>query len=494
MNQNNDMNKRFMLEGSTGTWLLTIGLEVHAQIASKAKLFSTASAAFGGDPNTHVSLVDVAFPGMLPVLSEYCVHQALKTSLGLEGSINLRSVFDRKNYFYPDLPQGYQISQFYTPIMQNGHLCIEVEGKTKTIRINRLHIEQDAGKSLHDQHQDYSAVDLNRCGVGLMEIVSEPDLTSPEEAGAYVKKLRSLLQYLETSDGNMEEGSLRVDANVSVAKEGQPLGTRVEIKNLNSIRFMQQAIVAEAGRQITLLESGQVVNQETRLFNEVQRVTKPMRDKEDAQQYRYFPDPDIPPLVLEQAFVDQVRGQLPELPDAKKTRFQKDFSLSAYDAGLLVSDMEAAAFFEEAVSLLKKASPKILVNWLMGEVMAALNEAGLGLKDAPVKPKALVALVEMVATDRLSGKMAKEVFQDMWETGADPEGIVEKKGLKQLSSKEDLMPLIQQVLAAEADKVAAYKAGKDKLFGFFVGQVMKASKGAANPGLLNALLKEALNS
>jgi aspartyl-tRNA(Asn)/glutamyl-tRNA(Gln) amidotransferase subunit B len=470
-------------------------LEVHAQIASKSKLFSSSPTAFGAAPNSQVSLVDVAFPGMLPVLNQTCVLQALKTSLALEGRINLKSFFDRKNYFYPDLPQGYQISQFYTPIMQDGQLTIEIDGEVaKTIRIARLHIEQDAGKSIHGRYPEDSAVDLNRAGVGLMEIVSQPDLTSPEEAGAYVRKLRTLLVCLGSSDGNMEEGSLRVDANVSVALPGEPLGTRVEVKNLNSVRFMQQAIALEAQRQIAEIEAGRPVVQQTRLFDEASRTTRAMREKEDEQQYRYFPDPDVPPLVLDQKFVDDMRQALPELPDAKKARFQKEHGLSAYDAGVLVVDIAITRFFEDALVYLKQATPKVLANWIMGSLMAALNREAVSLKDHSMTPARLVGLIERVASGQLSNAMAKEVFEASWTTGEAPAAIIEAKGLAQISSAEELSPLVEALLAAEADKVTAYRAGKDKLFGYFVGQMMQKTAGKGNPTMINQLLREKLDN
>lgn len=484
--------ERFTLVGEKETYALTIGLEVHAQIASNAKLFSSAPTQFGAAPNAQVSFVDVAFPGMLPVLNERCVEQALKTSLGLEGTINLTSQFDRKNYFYPDLPQGYQITQFFKPIMENGFLDIDLDGRHKRIRINRLHIEQDAGKSLHDAVAGYSGVDLNRVGVGLMEIVSEPDLTSADEAVAYVKKLRTVLMCLETSDGNMEEGSLRVDANVSMAPLGKPLGVRVEIKNLNSFRFMREAILYEARRHIDVLEAGGTIVQETRLFDAVKKETRPMRSKEDAQEYRYFPDPDLPPLVLKQSYVDQVKSQLPELPDAKAKRFQTTLGLNPYDAAVITADLDAAWFFEEALTHLKKASPKVLANWVMGDVIAARNKDSVAFKAHTFKPADLAALLDMIEDQTLSGKMAKQVFEESWAQRMSPAQVVEQKGLKQIASRDDLLPFINDVLSAESDKVAAYQGGKEKLFGFFVGQVMKKTQGRASPALLNTLLKECL--
>lgn len=472
---------------------MTIGLEVHAQIASDAKLFSDAPTRFGAEPNTQVSYVDAGFPGMLPVLNGKCVEQAVKTCLGLRGHINMTSLFDRKNYFYPDLPQGYQISQFFKPIMENGYLEIVNKGGTsKRIRINRLHIEQDAGKSIHDVNPDYSLVDLNRCGVGLMEIVTEPDLHSAEEAGSYVRTLRNLLIYLGSSDGNMEEGSLRVDANVSVAPVGGDLGTRVEIKNLNSVRFMQRAILYEAERQIEVIENGGSVVQETRLFDTETGETRRMRSKEDAQKYRYFPDPDLPPLVLDEAWVSGLRDALPELPDVKRTRFQDAYSLSFYDADVLTNDFDVLAFFEAALPLLKKATPKMLANWLMGDVLGAARRDGVALKGHAMTPQRLVNLLERIADKTISGKMAKDVFEESWENDRDPGEIIETRGLAQITSPELIESMIVRVLEGMPDKVTAYRAGQEKLFGFFVGAVMKETKGRAEPALVNALLRKTL--
>lgn len=486
--------ERFSLQGQKAVYHVTIGLEVHAQIASRAKLFSSAPTAFGAAPNTQVTFVDAGFPGMLPVLNKKCVEQAAKTSLGLRGTLNKTSYFDRKNYFYPDLPQGYQITQFYKPIMEKGHLTIfREDGTEKVIRVNRLHIEQDAGKSLHDRDPNFSVIDLNRAGVGLMEIVSEPDLFSPEEAGTYVRTLRNLLVTLGTSDGNMEEGSLRVDANVSVAPIGDPLGTRVEIKNLNSVRFMQQAILYEAQRQISALESGNKVAQETRLYDTIKKETRAMRSKEDAQEYRYFPDPDLPPLVLDDTWVEELTQTLPELPDDKRARLQKETGLSLYDISVLMGDLSVLAFFEKALSLRDQATPKALANWVMSDFMAAANRLDGALNAHHFSPQHLVGIVEMVATDTLSGKMAKVVFEEAWETGEKPAVIVEKKGLVQISSTEELLPVIDALLEEEKQKVAAYKGGQEKLFGYFVGQLMKRTKGQANPGILNKLLKERLS-
>ena len=487
------MTARFILSGDKGDFHLTVGLEVHAQIASKAKLFSDAPTRFGAEPNTQVSYVDAGFPGMLPVLNKECVKQAVKTCLGLRGRINLTSLFDRKNYFYPDLPQGYQISQFFKPIMENGYLeIVNKEGESKRIRVNRLHIEQDAGKSIHDMSPDYSLVDLNRSGVGLMEIVTEPDLHSAEEAGTYVRTLRNLLIYIGSSDGNMEEGSLRVDANVSVAPVGGDLGIRVEIKNLNSVRFMQRAILYEASRQIEVIEGGGIIVQETRLFDTETGETRRMRSKEDAQKYRYFPDPDLPPLVLDEDFVNELRDALPELPDAKRARFQKEYGLSFYDADVLTNDFDVLAFFEAALPLLKKATPKMLTNWLMGEVLGAARRDDVMLAGHAMTPQCLVNLLERVADKTISGKMAKEVFEESWRDSRDPGEIIEARGLAQIRSPEVILSMIQKVLDAMPDKVVAYRGGQDKLFGFFVGAVMKETKGRADPVLVNTLLREAL--
>lgn len=487
-----------LLHSESGVWEMVIGLEVHAQILSKSKLFSGAATDFGAEPNTQVSFLDAAFPGMLPVINGFCVEQAIKTSLGLHGHINLTSVFDRKNYFYADLPLGYQISQFNLPIMEKGYLDIEkADGRLKRILITRLHIEQDAGKSFHDLHPTRSYIDLNRAGVALMEIVSEPDMRSAEEAAAYVKKLRSLLRYLETCDGNMDEGSLRVDVNISVRRPGGALGTRAEIKNVNSVRFIQQAIHFEAQRQIQEIEAGRELIQETRLFDPQKGETRSMRTKEEAHDYRYFPDPDLLPLRLEATDIEVLRQQLPELPDVKMARFMEQFDLSLYDASLLVAEKETAFFFESAVAASKHPgteTAKRIANWMTGDFFAALNRENLDLKQAPVTPQALAALVDLMITGTLSGKMAKDVFLDMWDKQESPEKIIQEKGLQQVSDRETLEPLIQEILAAHADKVAAYQGGKDKLFGFFVGLVMKATKGQGNPALINDLLKKALSS
>ena len=479
-----------MLQGNTGDWEMVIGLEVHAQVISEAKLFSGAATAFGAEPNTQVSLVDAAMPGMLPVINRAAVEQAVRTGLGLKAEINLVSVFDRKNYFYPDLPQGYQISQFPKPIVGQGTLILDLAGgETREVGITRIHLEQDAGKSLHDQHPSNTFIDLNRSGVTLMEIVSEPDMRTPEEAGAYLRKLRSILRYLGTCDGNMEQGSLRCDANVSVRRPGDELGTRCEIKNVNSIRFVQQAIDYEARRQIELIEEGGTVDQETRLFDSGNGTTRSMRSKEEAHDYRYFPDPDLLPLEISQAFVEEIRASLPELPDAKKERFVSDYGLGTEDAGLLTAERATADFYEKVA---KGRDPKLACNWVTGELFGVLNKSGLGIGDSPVSAAALGGLIDLIADGTLSGRLAKDVFEAMAETGKEASVVVEEKGLKQVSDSGAIEAEVDQVLQAYADKVAEYKGGKDKLFGFFVGQVMKATGGKANPGVVNEVLKKKL--
>lgn len=476
--------------GNTGKWEYVIGLEVHAQISSKSKLFSGSSTEFGSLPNSQVSLIDAAMPGMLPVLNEYCVHQAIKTGLGLNATINEISIFDRKNYFYADLPQGYQISQFYHPIVQNGYLKITLEdGSQKTIRINRLHLEQDAGKSMHDQSPTESFIDLNRCGIGLMEIVTEPDLSSPYEAGEYVKRLRSLLRYVGSCDGDMEKGSLRCDANVSVRKAGEQLGTRCEIKNINSIRNIIRAIEFEAMRQVELLEQGGNVIQETRLFDTTTGETRTMRVKEDSHDYRYFPDPDLLPVKISQELIEQIAKTLPELPDAKIDRYIKELGLSQYDAEVIVSDEFVAKYFEEAAKI---SNAKIISNWLTSELFGLLNKNSISLSDCKISPTMLGKLVKLIEQEVISGKIAKTVFEIMFATGKEPEKIIEEKGLVQVSDTNLLIKIIDEVLLENPDSVEAYKAGKDKLFGFFVGQVMKKTAGKANPSLVNDLLKEKL--
>lgn len=478
-----------LVEGKTGSWEVVIGLEVHAQIISNTKLFSGAPTGFGAEPNAQVSFVDAAFPGMLPVLNRVCVEQAVRTGLGLNAEINLTSVFERKNYFYQDLPAGYQISQYLHPIVGKGQLKIELpDGETKMIGITRLHLEQDAGKSLHDQHPNRTYIDLNRAGVALMEIVSEPDIRSPEEAGAYVRKLRSILRYIGSCDGNMEQGNLRCDVNISVRRPGAELGTRCEIKNVNSVRFVMQAIDYEVQRQIEIIESGGNIIQETRLFDPALGTTRTMRTKEDAHDYRYFPDPDLLPLRLTEDFVAQQKAKLPELPDQKKERFIKQYNLPSYDADFLTAERELANFYEEAA---KDVDGKLAANWVMGDFSAAMNKSG-GLEKVPVTAKSLNALVKLIGNGTISGRMAKDVFVDMLETGKDPETIVNEKGMVQVSDTASIEKLIDDVLAQNQDKVAEYKSGKDKLFGFFVGQTMKASQGKANPQLLNELLLKKL--
>ena len=479
-----------MIEGRTGSWETVIGLEVHAQVISKAKLFSGAATDFGAEPNTQVSPVDAAFPGMLPVINRFCIEQAVKTGLGLDAEIKLESIFDRKNYFYPDLPAGYQISQYQQPIVGRGKLVLDMaDGSTREIGITRVHLEQDAGKSLHDQHPTLSYVDLNRAGIALMEIVSEPDLRSAEEAGLYLRKLRSILRYLGTCDGNMEEGSLRCDCNVSVRRSGEPYGTRCEIKNLNSVRFVIQAIEYEARRQIEILEEGGTIEQQTRLFDSGRGVTRPMRSKEEAHDYRYFPDPDLLPLVLDPEWVARLRVELPELPDAKKARFVRDFGLSSEDAAVLVAEREIAQFFGRVA---QGRDPKTAANWVMGDLFGALNRLGVGIEASPVSADQLGALIDLIADGTISGRLAKDVFAEMVATGADPAAIVAAKGLRQVTDEGAITAAIDQVVAAQADKVAEYRAGRDKLYGFFVGQVMRATQGKANPALVNQLLKKKL--
>jgi len=480
-----------LVEGRTGPWEVIIGLEVHAQVSSQAKLFSGSSAAFGAGPNEHVSLVDAAMPGMLPVINRFCVEQAVRTGLGLNAEINLVSVFDRKNYFYADLPQGYQISQFKQPIVGEGSINITLsDGSSRDIGIERLHLEQDAGKSMHDQHPTKSFIDLNRSGVALMEIVSKPDMRSAEEAAAYVSKLRAILRFLGTCDGNMEQGSLRADCNVSVRRPGEPLGTRTETKNLNSIRFIAQAINSEVSRQIEILEDGGTIDQETRLFDNATGQTRPMRSKEDAHDYRYFPDPDLLPLKLDAAWVDQIRDTLPELPDALRARLLNQYGLTPYDASLISEDRAVAAYYETAAA---GQDAKIVANWMTVELFGALNKMGLDLADSPVKPEQLGKLVARITDGTISGRIAKDVFALMLESGADPDQVIEEKGFKQVSDTGAIEAMIDAVLADNADKVAEYRGGKDKLFGFFVGQVMKASQGQANPGVVNGLLKQKLD-
>lgn len=480
----------YTIEGETGPWELVIGLEVHAQVSSEAKLFSGAATEFGAPPNSQVSFVDAGMPGMLPVINRECVAQAVRTGLGLKAKINPWSRFDRKNYFYADLPTGYQISQFAFPIVGEGKLTIELsDGTTKEIGITRLHLEQDAGKSLHDQDPSRTFVDLNRAGVALMEIVSEPDLRSPEEAGAYVTKLRQILRYLGTCDGNMEEGSLRADVNVSVRKPGEGFRTRCEVKNVNSIRFVMQAVEAEARRQIEIWESGGTVEQETRLFDTGRGVTRSMRSKEDAHDYRYFPDPDLPPLVLEPAWIEELKSGLSELPDDRRARYVGEYGLTAYDAHVLTLEKETAAYYEEVA---RGRDAKQAANWVMGDLFAALNRTRTDITTSPVSAKDLGALLDLMADNTLSGKLAKEVFEAMVETGRAPGEIVEERGLKQVTDTGAIEAVVDEVLAKNADKVAEYRSGKDKLFGFFVGQTMRAMQGKGNPALVNEVIKAKL--
>jgi len=479
-----------MMEGVTGPWETVIGLEVHAQVVSKAKLFSGAATDFGAEPNSQVSPVDAAFPGMLPVINKFCVEQAVKTGLGLDAEIRLESVFDRKNYFYPDLPAGYQISQYQQPVVGRGKIMLDrPDGTAREIGITRLHLEQDAGKSLHDQHPSLSYVDLNRAGIALMEIVSEPDLRSAEEAGLYLRKLRSILRYLGTCDGNMEEGSLRCDCNVSVRRSGEPYGTRCEIKNLNSVRYVMQAIEYEARRQIDILEEGGAIAQETRLFDVARGVTRPMRSKEEAHDYRYFPDPDLLPLVLDPEWVARLRAELPELPDVKKARFVSQYALSPDDAGVLVAEKETALFFERVAA---GRDPKATAHWIMGDLFGALNRLGVGIEASPISAGQLGGLIDLIANSTLSSRLAKDVFAEMVTTGADPAVIVEAKGLRQVTDQGAIAAAIDAVLAAHPDKLAQYRSGRDKLYGFFIGQIMRATEGKANPAVVNRLLKEKL--
>jgi aspartyl-tRNA(Asn)/glutamyl-tRNA(Gln) amidotransferase subunit B len=489
------------IKGETGEWEIVIGMEVHAQVLSNAKLFSGASTEFGAEPNSHVSFVDAAMPGMLPVINRFCVEQAVKTGLGLKAKINNRSVFDRKNYFYPDLPQGYQISQFKDPIVGEGEILLDMkDGESIRVGIERLHLEQDAGKSLHDQHPDYSFVDLNRSGTALMEIVSKPHMRSSEEAAAFLKKLRAIVRYLGTCDGNMDEGSMRADVNVSVCKPGgyekfretgdfKHLGTRCEIKNVNSMRFVQMAVDYEARRQVEIIEGGGAIKQETRLYDSKLNETRSMRSKEEAHDYRYFPDPDLLPLELEQSWIDGIKASLPELPDEKKARFIKDFGISAYDAGVIVAEKELAEFYEE---LARGVDAKAAANWLNNEVLGRLNRDGLGITQSPVSASANNAIIRMMADGTISGKLAKDLLDIVWSEGGDPVQVVEQRGMKQVTDTSAIEKAVDVVIAANPDKVEEIKA-KPKLAGWFVGQVMKQTGGKANPAAVNAVLKARLN-
>ncbi|GGH24841.1 aspartyl/glutamyl-tRNA(Asn/Gln) amidotransferase subunit B [Alsobacter metallidurans] len=479
-----------LIKGATGDWEIVVGMEIHAQVTSKSKLFSGASTEFGGEPNDHVSLVDAAMPGMLPVINEECVKQAIRTGLGLKAQVNLRSTFDRKNYFYPDLPQGYQISQYKSPIVGEGEVVVDLpeSGGQITVGIERLHLEQDAGKSLHDQHPTMSFVDLNRSGVALMEIVSKPDIRSSEEARAYVTKLRTILRYLGTCDGDMEKGSLRADVNVSVRRPGEPFGTRCEIKNVNSIRFIGQAIETEARRQIGILEDGGAIDQETRLFDPSRGETRSMRSKEEAHDYRYFPDPDLLPLEFDQAYVDALAQHLPELPDAKKARFIADYGLSPYDAGVLVAEQEQAAYFE---AVAKGRDGKAAANWVINELFGRLNKEGKDVTTSPVSPAQLGGIVDLIGEGVISGKIAKDLFEIVWTEGGDPRELVESRGMKQVTDTGAIEAAVDAVIAANPDKVAQAQA-KPTMIGWFVGQVMKQSGGKANPQAVNDILKAKL--
>ncbi len=479
----------YTIEGRTGPWEIVVGLEVHAQVTSHAKLFSGAATAFGAEPNSQVSFVDAGFPGMLPVINHECVAQAVRTGLGLNAKVNLWSRFDRKNYFYADLPQGYQISQFAHPIIGEGVVEITLaDGSAKNIGVTRLHLEQDAGKSLHDQHPQKSFIDLNRSGVALMEIVSEPDIRSPEEAGAYLTKLRQILRYLGTCDGNMDEGSMRADVNVSVRRAGEGYRTRCEVKNVNSIRFVMQSVEAEARRQIEVFETGGTVEQETRLFDTARGITRSMRSKEDAHDYRYFPDPDLPPLVIAQSWVDQLKAALPELPDVRRARYVA-MGLSPYDAHVLTLERETAAYFEEVAA---GRDAKIAANWVTGDLFAAINRTKTSIAAPPVPAAHLGALLDLLADKTLSGTLAKQVFEAMVEEGKSPGAIVEARGLRQVTDSGAIERIVAGVLDANTDKVAEYRSGKDKLFGFFVGQTMKAMQGKGNPALVNDAVKKLL--
>jgi aspartyl-tRNA(Asn)/glutamyl-tRNA(Gln) amidotransferase subunit B len=480
----------YYIKGEKGEYEVVIGLEVHAQVLSDAKLFSSSATKFGSEPNSQVSLVDAAMPGMLPVINKFCVEQAVKTGLGLNAKINTFSKFDRKNYFYADLPQGYQISQFKHPIVGEGKVILDMPYGTKEVGIERLHLEQDAGKSIHDQDPKNSFVDLNRSGIALMEIVSKPDLRSPGEVGEYIKKLRSIMRYLNTCDGNMEQGSLRADVNVSVRKKGsKEFGTRCEIKNVNSIKFMQQAIDYEARRQIELIEDGNEVDQETRLFDTKKQETRSMRSKEDAHDYRYFPDPDLLPLRLEDSYIEDLKKGLPELPDHKKQRLISEFKLSNYEASVIISDQAVSTYYEEVA---KNSDYKLAATWLMGELFATLNKEGKDITESPVSAVNLAKMINLIKDGTISGKIAKTVFEEMIKNDGDPSKIVEDKGLKQTSDPKEIENIVDKVLETNQDKAQQYKSGKDKLFGFFVGQVMKEMKGKGNPQMINDILKNKL--
>ena len=475
-----------MIEG----WNLVIGIEIHAQVNSKSKLFSSSPTDFGSKPNSQVSLIDAAMPGMLPVINKFCIEQAVKSGIGLNAKINKKSIFDRKNYFYQDLPQGYQISQYKDPIVGEGFVEIETENGQKKIGVERLHLEQDAGKSLHDQDPNFTFVDLNRSGIALMEIVSKPDMNSPEEAVEYVRKVRSILRYLGTCDGNMEQGSLRADVNVSVNKPGNELGTRCEIKNLTSFKFIHAAIVYEAKRQIKLIEQGESVNQETRLFNTQSGETRSMRSKEDAHDYRYFPDPDLLPLTLDDDWIKGLQDSIPELPDQIKERFINEYSLSSYDANIIVSDKATSEYFEDVV---KNRNPKLVTTWVTGELFSILNKKNLIIEDSPITSKQLGELIDNIENEKISNRQAKEVLEEMCESGKGALEIIDEKGLSQISDENEIESLVDNVLNSNPENVKKYKNGKDKLFGFFVGEAMKLSKGKANPKIVNDLIKKKLS-
>mgnify|MGYP001344164146 FL=1 len=482
----------FFINGKKGKYEVIIGLEVHAQILSNSKLFSGSSTKFGAEPNKQVSLIDSAFPGMLPVINEECIKQAIRTGLGLNAKINNYSVFDRKNYFYADLPQGYQISQYKNPIVGEGRVLLDMPYGSKEIGIERLHLEQDAGKSIHDMDPSNTYVDLNRSGIALMEIVSKPDLRSPDEVNVFIKKLRTIMQYLGTCDGNMQEGSLRADVNVSIRKVGdKKLGTRCEIKNVNSIKFMQMAIEYEANRQVELLEEGKKIYQETRLFDTKKNETRSMRSKEDAHDYRYFPDPDLLPLKIQQKIIDDIKLKLPELPDQKKERFIKEYALTPYEATVLVSEKEISDYYEKVA---KFSDKKLAATWIMGDLFALLNNKNLNIKKSPISTNNLAELINSIKSGEISGRIAKEVFEHMSETGESPKKIIESKGLKQQSDPKELEKIIKEILKKNPSNVEKYKSGKDKLFGFFVGEVMKLTKGKANPLIVNKILKKLLKS
>lgn len=489
------MSEKNLIQGKTGLWELVIGMEVHAQISSQSKLFCGCATQFGAEPNTQVGFLGASMPGTLPVLNQTCVDQAIKTGLGLNGQINMVSVFDRKNYFYADLPAGYQISQFTHPLVTGGYLDIDLENdETKRIHITRIHMEQDAGKSIHDLHPQKTYIDLNRAGIALMEIVSEPEIRSAAEAMAYMKKLRTIVRYLGTCDGNMEEGSLRADVNISLHRPGTPLGTRAEIKNVNSIRFIGQAIEYEIWRQLELLENGGEIVQETRLFDPTKGETRSMRTKEDAHDYRYFPDPDLLPLRLTQERIEKIQASMPELPDVKKNRLMTDFGLPCYDACLIVTEKETAFYYEQAMAASKASdrqqAAKIIANWLIGEVFAALNRDNKTIETMSLPATHLAELIDLILDGTISGKIAKDVFAKMWETGKTPTLLVEELGLRQISDTSIIEKTIDDLLMRDADKVAEYRQGKEQLFGYFVGQIMKVMQGKANPGVVNEILKK----